>query len=877
MALASATRVGPYEIVSILGSGSMGEVYRARDTRLDRNIALKIISDECLTDTSRRRRFVQEARSASALNHPNIVVIHDFGTHDGISYIASELVEGQSLRELISRGPLPMRQLLDIAIQIAEGLAAAHQSGIVHRDLKPENIMLTADGRVKILDFGLAKPVLECDPDAGTMAGIGSTSDGMVTEPGLIVGTVGYMSPEQARGMPVGFASDQFSFGLLLHEMATGQPAFRRETPMQTLLAIANAEHAPFTPGPVAFRLLVDRCLRADPDKRFTETQEIAKRLRKIRDELPVKAAPRVVQRAAERIPTVVHAAPSRWIVLALSLLAAITIAVFLMARSFAWRPPETRDLKFTPLAAGGEDALWPAIDPTGRFLAWSGDAGGSLQIMSRTMNGGQRSQLTHMHWDCRSPFWSADGQRVFFISGPPGGSGLYSVPASGGPAELAAADVSSAAMSPDGSSLALLRPEKGTETVSLWLLPWPGRNAVKRDGVRLTSDATIAWSEGGRVGLWSAMEHGGSGLFTVDRSGGAPRLELRMSGAARPFTFLHNPGRVLFSDPAAAPSAHLWVADLRTGRTWQMTSGVGRELMPAAAATGDVVFQSLQASEDLVEARLGSGVALQDLGPGASPAWSPAGGQYAFVTGRDGAAQIRVRDAQSGWEHPLMSSTQLPGQTWAVRDVALSPDGSRAAFTRVGPEGTRVFLTSLGGLPPAPLTVDVSSGSEPSWTPDGRWIVFRAVRNGQEMLMGKQVGSSDNPVVLYRGAALYPVVSPDGGSIAFMGPDGELQTMSASGGPAQRVSGGNCVRVAWSGKAQLIAVRRTADNRLSLERVDVRTGTAANVLDLGPWPAPGALVQSPVDGLSVAPDGSTVLLSIAHIHGGMWLLHGLD
>src|SRR5579884_410650 len=146
MALASATRVGPYEIVSVLGSGSMGEVYRARDTRLDRTIALKIISEECLTDTSRRRRFVQEARSASALNHPNIVVIHEFGTHDGISYIASELVEGQSLRDLIARGALPIPQLLDIAIQIAEGLAAAHQSGIVHRDLKPENIMLTPDG-----------------------------------------------------------------------------------------------------------------------------------------------------------------------------------------------------------------------------------------------------------------------------------------------------------------------------------------------------------------------------------------------------------------------------------------------------------------------------------------------------------------------------------------------------------------------------------------------------------------------------------------------------------------------------------------------------------------------------------------------------------
>src|SRR5581483_4505666 len=340
MALASATRVGPYEILSVLGCGSMGEVYRARDTRLDRNIALKIISEECLTDTSRRRRFVQEARSASALNHPNIVVVHDFGTHDGISYIASELVEGTSLRDVIRRGPLPMPQLLDIAIQIAEGLASAHQSGIVHRDLKPENIMITPDGRVKILDFGLAKPVVECDPEA-TSAGVGRTLDGMVTEPGLIVGTVGYMSPEQARGMPVSFTSDQFSFGLVLHEMATGQQAFRRETPMQTLLAIANAEQPPFTPGPVSFRLLVERCLRPDPEKRFEETREIAERLRKIRDELTAKPPPKIVQKAAEHIPVVVHEAPRRWAAIAIVSLAALAFAVFLLARLFTYSPPK--------------------------------------------------------------------------------------------------------------------------------------------------------------------------------------------------------------------------------------------------------------------------------------------------------------------------------------------------------------------------------------------------------------------------------------------------------------------------------------------------------------------------------------------------------
>lgn len=263
----------------------MGEVYVAHDSRLSRNVALKILASGTPTDAIRQKRFIQEARSASALNHPNIVTIHDFGTVDGISYIVSELVEGEPLRKLIQQGPLPLGKLLDLAIQIADGLAAAHASGIVHRDLKPENIMVAPDGRIKILDFGLAKPIQRDGSDSASSSEFnGSTFDG--TEPGLILGTIGYMSPEQARGAPVSFQSDQFSLGAMLHEMATGQQAFRRETPMQTLLAIADMDQTPFTPGPVAFRMLVQKCLSKDPAARFASTAEITERLRKLRDEV---------------------------------------------------------------------------------------------------------------------------------------------------------------------------------------------------------------------------------------------------------------------------------------------------------------------------------------------------------------------------------------------------------------------------------------------------------------------------------------------------------------------------------------------------------------------------------------------------------------
>src|SRR5690242_14672725 len=216
MPLASGSRLGSYEILAPLGVGGMGEVYRARDSRLGRDVAVKVLPSERSSDPDRRRRFEQEARSASALNHPNILTIHEIGTAGDTIYIAMELVEGRTLRELLAAGPLIIKKLLDVAVQTADGLAKAHAAGIVHRDLKPENIMVSSDGYVKILDFGLAKlaePLSQEVSGMATMAG--------ATEPGTVLGTVGYMSPEQAAGRPVDFHSDQFALGSILYEMAT--------------------------------------------------------------------------------------------------------------------------------------------------------------------------------------------------------------------------------------------------------------------------------------------------------------------------------------------------------------------------------------------------------------------------------------------------------------------------------------------------------------------------------------------------------------------------------------------------------------------------------------------------------------------------------
>src|SRR5438093_3450584 len=220
--LNAGTRLGPYEILSPLGRGGMGEVYRARDTRLKRDVAIKVLTEDAASDAKRTKYFDQEARSASALNHPNIVTIYDIGRSDFGSYIAMELVEGKTLRDILAEGPLPSKRMLHVAAQIADGLAVAHAAGIFHRDLKPENLIITKDGLVKIVDFGLAKFVRPPNEDEGSQ----TAPSAQATEPGVILGTVGYMSPEQASGLPSDFRSDQFSFGAILFEMTTGKRAF---------------------------------------------------------------------------------------------------------------------------------------------------------------------------------------------------------------------------------------------------------------------------------------------------------------------------------------------------------------------------------------------------------------------------------------------------------------------------------------------------------------------------------------------------------------------------------------------------------------------------------------------------------------------------
>ena len=324
MTLPSGTRLGPYEVLSPLGAGGMGEVYRARDTRLDREVAVKVLPSELSSDAERLKRFEKEARSASSLNHPNIVTIYDIGAEGGVSYIAMEKVEGPTLRALLVGGALPIKKLFQVAPQIAEGLAKAHEAGIVHRDLKPENVMVTKDGLVKILDFGLAKLTSRTSgSDEGS-----HLPTMTATTPGVVVGTVGYMSPEQASGLALDFRSDQFALGSILYEMATGKRAFQKKTAIDTLSAILNEEPEPIgainPQVPAPLRWIVERCLEKEPEGRYVSTRDLARDLATVRDHVSEASLAGIAPAVGARKGIRVRAA-----VLGLAFAAAVALGVF--------------------------------------------------------------------------------------------------------------------------------------------------------------------------------------------------------------------------------------------------------------------------------------------------------------------------------------------------------------------------------------------------------------------------------------------------------------------------------------------------------------------------------------------------------------------
>ncbi len=425
MPLATTTKIGPYEIQSAIGAGGMGEVYRAADTRLGREVALKIIPASFARDPDRLHRFEQEARSVAALNHPNILAVFDVGRHDGSPFLVSELLEGESLRAILERGALPQRKAIEYGVQIAQGLAAAHEKGIVHRDLKPENIFVTRDGRIKILDFGLAKLAQPSgdSTEAATMA-----TAALGTAAGVVLGTPGYMAPEQVRGHAADARTDIFAFGAVLYEMLAGVRAFHRDTPAESMTAVLKEDPPEFATTTRAISPALDRivrrCLEKNPEQRFQSARDLSFALSALSGS-ETSVYSKVSGEARSLLP------PKIWIPAVVVLLAIAAAAIWLLARPSSAPAPR---MQFAITAPGEVNNLTLSAD--GRMLAFVSpdDKTGVPMLFVQRVGTPEAAELAGTE-GASYPFWSPDDAYVaFFANGK-----LQKIEASGGPSQTIA------------------------------------------------------------------------------------------------------------------------------------------------------------------------------------------------------------------------------------------------------------------------------------------------------------------------------------------------------------------------------------------------------------------------------------------------------
>ena len=421
-------RLGHYEVLSLLGSGGMGEVYRARDTRLEREVAIKVLPTSYASDADRLKRFEQEARSTSALNHPNIVTVYDIGTHEDSPYIVSELLAGSELRDQLDKGALLPRKAIDYAQQIVQGLAAAHEKGIIHRDLKPENLFVTSDGRVKILDFGLAK----LRPQGNEVVSSAIATAKQITNPGTVIGTVGYMSPEQVRGENADHRSDIFSFGMILYEMLSGQRAFRRGSVAETMTAILREEPRALTqinPGISAnLEHIVTHCLEKRPEERFQSARDLGFSLGTLSTQSGSgsQGTDGATVANPDNTPLIFNREWLGWIIAGLFLIGLLASPLFVYLNKAPLRDAHAAKLSLLPPEKSSFDDV--AISPDGRWLAFTAATGGKVQLWVRALDSTEANALAGTE-GASYPFWSPDDRFIGYFAG----NKLKKIEASGG------------------------------------------------------------------------------------------------------------------------------------------------------------------------------------------------------------------------------------------------------------------------------------------------------------------------------------------------------------------------------------------------------------------------------------------------------------
>jgi len=694
------THLGPYELVAAIGAGGMGQVYRARDKRLGRDVAIKVIAPSLAADPERVRRFELEARAAAALNHPNILAVYDVGTHEGVPYVVSELLQGTTLRGHLKPAsstrlgaiPLPMRKAVEIASQVARGLAAAHDRGIVHRDLKPENIFVTTDGVVKILDFGLAK-LTESSSDR-TEPEATRAAD---TQPGLVLGTMGYMAPEQVRGLPVDHRADLFAFGAVLYEMLSGQRAFPGETPADSMTAIlekapADLAQADRHVSPALSRL-VDRCLEKTPAARFQSTRDLAFALEASQSASGVDAAGGHSPERARR--------PYRWHLVAAGLLVATLGLAWPALQHLREAPAIAPVSRFEIATPPTPDAFTFALSPDGRALAFIAANEASQQIWIRGFDEVVARPVPATE-NATGVFWSPDSRAIgFFADGK-----LKKISLAGGAAQ------------------------------SLADAPNPRGGTWNRDDIIVFAPATA-----GVLAKVSASAAGGAVSAVT-------RLEPSQTSHRWP-QFLPDGRHFLFVSGISGTAA-IYRGSLDGPDITLITQ--------ADAAAAYAAGRLLYISQGALLARLfnpETGVMTGDPVPVAQPVGVDAVLlRSAFTVSETGVLAHRLAGAQRRqlvWADRTGRVTSALGvlDDTGLANPSISPDG-RVAASRNPQNNADVWIFDARGVPTR-FTFNPAVDSQPLWSPDGRTIYFRSSRNGQYDLFQKPADMTTDEQVLLK------------------------------------------------------------------------------------------------------------------------------
>jgi Tol biopolymer transport system component len=811
--LASGTRLGPYEVLALLGAGGMGEVYRARDTRLRRDVAIKVVSADLTRGDEACQRFEREARAVAALSHPNILAIHDVGSANGRVYAVMELLEGETLRARLERGALPWRKAVQIAVAIAEGLAAAHAKGIVHRDLKPANMFLTSDGRVKVLDFGLAKLREPLDPAHSASPTLSHT------DPARVLGTVGYMSPEQVAARAVDARSDLFALGCVLYEMVSGQRAFARRTAPEAMAAIINEEPPELSDGPPELRRMLAHCLEKDPEARFQSARDLAFHLRTLLE-------------PASPAGTSAGTASTRQIQERLAWLAAATAAIVALAQfGLSLRSRNQATPMVLSYAPPPEDTVFcldcgVAVSPGGRHVAFvAGAPGGKPRLWVQPLAGPAAQPLAGTE-DARHPFWSPDGRLLGFFAG----GRLIKIDASGGVPQV----LCEATMVPTGATWSRdgVIVFSGHPTAPLYRIPASGglpapvteldrsRKEFKHGWPAFLPDGShflyFAWSANPETtGIYAAA---------LDRK--PPTFILRSTSGA----VYAAPGYLLFLQAGALLAAPFDEKRLRvTGEPIPIAGRVrtlaasgsdllvyargpavgqlvwldqrGREV-EALPIHGDFYFPKLShdarrvaavnvdpqtGTEDIWVYDLSRSVGTRltfDPASDLLPLWSPDDARIIFSSNRRGLYDIyQVRSSAPGTEELLFATDKHKNAT------SWSQDGRHVIFFTNAP-GQHLWSLSLPDRKPSLLTPTSFKEWDGVISADSRWIAYSSDETGKPEVYVQAFPSTRAKWRISADGGLWPKWRGDGKELFYIASESKkLMAVNVSPGRAFEVS----------------------------------------------------------------------------------------